>query len=405
MDKSIKIKVLFYIPNLTQKEGGLRQYAACLLNLFINFPESYSFFILHENNDPVIIDIISKHAAFKIISRQAYKISFFKRSCYKITYAFQKAINFFLKLNLHFTTPPDSLTKLVKKNHIDIFHSPFQHIPDVKHVKLISTMHDVQELHFPEFFTAKQRAYRAVHYNDYISRAHAIVVSYDHIKKDIIKYFDKKPDDVHVALMKMDNLWFSKFKSSDIKSCDVTGTPNKYLFYPANAWYHKNHESLIKAVYYLKTEKLININIVFSGDNETECGKSLLMLIASYNLESQIKFLGIVDELRLYSLYQNAWGIVVPTLYEAGSFPLIESILMHLPVICSNVTSLPETMGDNNFIFEPSNIKNIAEKVEKLWNDDNFRLAARDNTLLREDKLINTSAAFTIENLYKRLLD
>ena len=63
----------------------------------------------------------------------------------------------------------------------------------------------------------------------------------------------------------------------------------------------------------------------------------------------------------------------MPTLYEAGSFPLMESILMGIPVVCSNVTSLPETIGDNQFVFDPNNINDIAEKIIKIWDDENYR--------------------------------
>ena len=403
MKNSPRTNILFYIPNLTQKNGGIRQYAACVLNLFATFPKKYSFYILHENNDPVIEDILKRNCDFKVVSTKSYEISFIKKTSYKVSYAIQKGINFFFNLNLKFAKLPNPLDSLIEENSIDILHSPAQHIPDAKNVKLISTMHDVQELHFPEFFSAKERAFRAVHYKEYIDNAHAVVVSYNHIKIDIVRYFNKKPDDVYIALMKMDNLWFSKYTASDISFGTLTDIPDKYIFYPANAWYHKNHENLIRAVNYLKVEKQMIINVIFSGDNDTECGKSLLHKISSYNLESQIQFLGILDELKLFTLYNEAWGIVIPTLYEAGSFPLIESILMELPVICSNVTSLPETLGNSEFIFDPNNIIDIADKVEKLWNNNGFRKSAKQNTLKRQQELIYTDAANVIEKLYNKL--
>ena len=400
------INVLFYLPELDQRKGGMRQYAACLLHLFCEFPERYTFFIGHEIDDPIVIQIINNNPRFKIVSRKSYKVHLFEKINYHLTVILKKLVNNFFKLELKYKQPPDPLNKLILSNKIDIFHCPYQYIPVAENVKLICTMHDVQELYFPEFFSAAVRASRAVDYHDYIRRADAVIVSYTHVKNDIIKYFNKEPNDVYVVLMKMDNLWFSKFmgKSAIGNRPMAESMSDSYLFYPANAWKHKNHEALIKSVYLLKREKNILVKVVFSGDNANDWGAYLKALVVEYELESQIMFLGIIDEEQLYKAYINARGIVIPTLYEAGSFPLIESILMQLPVICSNVTSLPETIGKEDFLFDPSNIQDIADKVEKIWLDNDFRIAAKQNTLAQQDRLINTGASVVIENLYKKLL-
>jgi glycosyltransferase involved in cell wall biosynthesis len=406
MNPTEKINILFYLPALDQRKGGMRQYAACLLHLFREFPERYSFFIGHEINDPVVMAIIESTPRFKIVSRKSHKVYVFEKLAYYSTVVLKKVLNNFFKLKLSYGIPPDAVNKLIKRHKIDIFHCPYQYIPVADHVKLICTMHDVQELYFPEFFTAAVRASRAADYYDYIRRADAVVVSYDHVKQDIIKFFDKDPNDVCVALMKMDNLWFSKFTGAEDHNnrAAVEDAPGKYLFYPANTWKHKNHEALIEAVCLLKTQKNMSVSVIFVGDNNNEWGRYLKALVIKHKLESQIVFLGIVDELTLYRTYANAWGVVVPTLYEAGSFPLIESIFMKLPVICSNVTSLPETIGNEEFMFNPTNIEEIAEKVDQLWSNNEFRSASIHNTLSQQGRLINTGASIVIENLYKRLL-
>ena len=96
-------------------------------------------------------------------------------------------------------------------------------------------------------------------------------------------------------------------------------------------------------------------------------------MIHQYNLQNQFTLVGIVNEAELYNLYKNSQGVVIPTLYEAGSFPLVESILMEIPVICSNITSLPETIGNQEFIFDPNSVENIAKKIELLWINENYR--------------------------------
>ena len=121
------------------------------------------------------------------------------------------------------------------------------------------------------------------------------------------------------------------------------------------------------------------------------------------DLNNQVKFLGLVSEEVLYSLYKNTTGVVIPTLYEAGSFPLIESIYLGRPVICSNVTSLPETIGDPRFMFDPTKINDIQEKVRMLWSDESFALAAAANASNQKRKFDSLNSLNKIKNVYSML--
>jgi glycosyltransferase involved in cell wall biosynthesis len=120
-------------------------------------------------------------------------------------------------------------------------------------------------------------------------------------------------------------------------------------------------------------------------------------------LQDKIYFLGIVDEVTLYSLYKSCAGVVVPTLYEAGSFPLMEALLLGIPVICSDTTSLPDTINDDNFIFNPNDIDSISNKVFQLWNDDTFRSLSSRNGKKQSYKLRNSGALNNLKSVYSEL--
>jgi glycosyltransferase involved in cell wall biosynthesis len=320
---------------------------------------------LHNDNDPIILDIIKSNVNLKLITTNSYTLSFFKKIIYKTHNKLALIINaiFSSQQKMHFY---ESLNELIKTFKIDIIHCPYQFIPTIENVKLICTMHDVQELYFPAFFTPDQRAHRAVNYNKYIKNADAIIVSYKHVKEDILNFFQKQESSVHVVLLKMNNLWFKKYQNDSTLDLNFKLPFSKYLLYPANMWIHKNHKNLVEAIKLLKDKGII-INIVFTGDYRSKNGEHIQELIELYHLQNQVKIVGIVSEIELYGLYKNTWGVVIPTLYEAGSFPLVESILMEIPVICSNVTSLPETIGNEDYIFDPRSIQSIADKMEELW--------------------------------------
>ena len=59
--------------------------------------------------------------------------------------------------------------------------------------------------------------------------------------------------------------------------------------------------------------------------------------------------------------------MIVPTLFEAASFPIWEAFRLGVPVACSNVTSLPRQVGDAALVFDPYDVDAMAKAVEVLW--------------------------------------
>jgi len=77
---------------------------------------------------------------------------------------------------------------------------------------------------------------------------------------------------------------------------------------------------------------------------------------------------------------------------------------MEIPVICSNITSLPETIGNQEFIFDPNSVENIAKKIELLWINENYRNASILNNQKQQRRLIETNAEKMILSIYNKLV-
>jgi glycosyltransferase involved in cell wall biosynthesis len=387
--------ILFYIPNIDQSWGGVRQYSFNILKMISeNLTQEFRFYIYHENGDKLFTDIIDVNDNFMLIQKDSISKTKIKYQTilYKIIYILSLK-----KINLKVL---NSFEQLLKKHKIDIVHCPYQFIPKTKNAKLITTMHDVQELYFPEFFSPEDRAYRAVNYYDFMKRADAIIVSYSHVKEDLIKFFYINESKIHTLLIGIQYLWVNNFNV--ISNTNKSDKKKLFLLYPANSWKHKNHLGILKALQILKSENKI-INLIFTGDFNNEYGVFLINKISEFGLENQIEVKGIVDQNKLYDLYINSTGIVIPTLYEAGSYPLYESIFLEKPVICSNVTSLPESIGNEEFIFSPNDYNDIAEKIEKLYFSEEYREQSIINSIRMKQRLKNNDFIKSLFYLYKTI--
>jgi glycosyltransferase involved in cell wall biosynthesis len=131
----------------------------------------------------------------------------------------------------------------------------------------------------------------------------------------------------------------------------------------------------------------LTINLVCTGDRTDYFFNALEPYIIQNELEGNVRFTGIVDDLDLYCLYRESYGVIIPTRYEAGSFPLYESIFMGIPVICSNTTSLPETIGDQRFVFDPTNIGEMSNKIYLLYSNEEYRKENISNSIRRAEEI------------------
>jgi glycosyltransferase involved in cell wall biosynthesis len=94
--------------------------------------------------------------------------------------------------------------------------------------------------------------------------------------------------------------------------------------------------------------------------------------------------------------------VVIPTEYEAGSYPLFEAMLQKAPVICSDVTSLPETIGDRRFIFDPYDVAGLADLIQRITTDENLRRENITNSVEQVQRLQRVDAAAAFYDVFRQ---
>ncbi|HLN53764.1 MAG TPA: glycosyltransferase family 1 protein [Lentimicrobium sp.] len=264
---------------------------------------------------------------------------------------------------------PDRL--FFNRYKVDLLHIPRQHSPAyLLKYPVIITMHDIQHFHFPEFFTSLERVHKAIRYHISFKEADHIIVSFNHVKNDIDKYYKEEKEKTSVCPVPLIDDWISSEPTSyEVlkKKYHITGT---FILTPAATWQHKNHLAVLEALSILRSEGL-NLFWIATG-NKTSYFETINKRISELKLEDQVIFPGIVPDQDLKGLYYSTSLVVIPTFYEAGSGPLVEAMRYGVPVICSNVTSLPEMIGNPEFIFNPYNSLELASLIKQAVTDDDF---------------------------------
>ncbi len=264
---------------------------------------------------------------------------------------------------------PKQFNALLKAEGVEVVHTPLQwHINFTLSVPMVNNLHDLQQFHYPEFFSTEELDFREKFYRKSAEFSERVIVSYQHVKDDIVKYYGISPDKIDVCpfgMIEVPTVDISSFERLKIKY----RLPDRYLLYSAGTWRHKNHIGLIKALKLLREKHRIEIELICTGYQYPDFFPEIERFIQELKMTECVHFLGYLPEEEMPLLLTNATLAVIPTLYEAGSFPLYEAMARQVPVICSNVTSLPETIGDARFIFDPTDIEQMASKIAEMLNN------------------------------------
>jgi glycosyltransferase involved in cell wall biosynthesis len=257
-----------------------------------------------------------------------------------------------------------------------VVHFPYQRYA-VCGLPTVYNPHDLQHLHYPEFFTPDTLASRGAHYPTGCRLSHTVVVATRWVKQDIVEHFGVDPGKIQVIP------WAPPSQAYTVLSSQVEGVKERYrlrepfALYPAMTWAHKNHVGLLEALAVLRDRHQLRVELVCTG-YQNSFWPQIQRRVVELGLEGQVRFLGMVPAEELRALYRMAQFVVIPTLFEAASEPLYEAWYDGAPVACSNVTSLPEQASDAALLFDPRSTESIAAAVAEMATNGKLRETLRE---------------------------
>jgi len=258
----------------------------------------------------------------------------------------------------HSVEEQSSFPKVLKKEKLDLIHFPYFSVPMTYKLPFIVTIHDLIINHFPTgeastlnpiVYKFKLKAYELV-----IKRAaknsKAIITVSNTTKDEIVKHLKINSKKISVTYEGADDRIYNPVK----KKLD-----ENYFLYVGNAYPHKNLVNLIKAFNLLEKEKK-NLKLIFVGREDYFYRE----LRASFQPKESIIFKGGVTDSELFSLYDNATALVIPSLMEGFGLPVLEAISDKCLVLASNIPTFKEIYKDNLLYFDQNNPSDIYKALK-----------------------------------------
>lgn len=316
--------------------------------------------------------------------------------------------------NAHFITwwdsfePLEAFSQRVSLYNLDLLHYPMQlTLPYItSSIPIVLSFFDIQHEYYPEYFSQEELTFRKTHYKLSIDNAQRVITSSNYTIRTLNDKFGTNPDKCISIFSGLDYDLWKPASISELKRIKKTyQLPDLFLIYPANTWPHKNHIRLFEAIAKLRDDFGIMVNLVLTGQLKSNFDSTIDSCSKKFNIQQQIINLGYIPETDMPGLYSAAQGMVFPSLFEGGgSFAMIEAMACDLPLACSNLTSIPECVGNAAILFNPLDVDDIVKAIKSLITDVGLRQELKKNGRIRIKEFNWEYIVPKIVDLYKEVV-
>jgi glycosyltransferase involved in cell wall biosynthesis len=245
------------------------------------------------------------------------------------------------------------------------------------------------------------RRYRYYLNLDYegIRKAMGVIAVSESTKDDLIQYLSIPEERINVVYEGIDH---NLFQPVPQRKFDYP-----YILFVGSEQPRKNLTTLLKAFSQLKREprfkdlKLVKVGS--AGGQAIDFRSQTIEIIKSLNISNEVIFTNFVPEEDLSTYYSGAEVFVLPSLYEGFGFPVVEAMACGCPVITSNISSLPEVVGDAAIMVNPQNADSLARAMRQVLIDSGLSNNMIKKGLVQAKKFTWEKAAEQTMEVYNSL--
>ena len=263
------------------------------------------------------------------------------------------------------------MKKALKKEKIDLFISPDGWACLGTDVKTINVIHDLNFEHNPLFIPFLTRKYIQYFFPRFAKKADRLITVSEFSKQDIAEHYHIAEEKISVVYNAASEDFFevdAQTKKDTVQRL-TGGVP--YFVFVGSAHQRKNVTRIMHGFDKFR-EKYADFKFVFAGSNKY-WDQEIKMTYNQLKHKQEIVFTGYISTTEMNQVVSSAMAIVYPSLFEGFGVPIVEGFAANVPVITSNVTSMPEVAGEAALLVNPLSTNEIADAMEQIATDEQLR--------------------------------
>jgi glycosyltransferase involved in cell wall biosynthesis len=310
-----------------------------------------------------------------------------------------------------------TVPRVLRELRTDLYHSPYYLMPYRPGVRTVLTVYDVIPLRHPEHSSARARLLFRVTTTLALRSAAQVTAISEAARQDFIADFRVPPARIRTIPLAADPAFRPQPPAAIADLRRRYDLPERFVLYLGSNKPHKNLVRLVQAWRMVnERSKMEDCRLVIAGawDPRYPEAKALAeslnttSLCDETNLQSvvssspPIAWLGRIPEADLPALYTAATAFVFPSLFEGFGLPVLEAMACGAPVVCSNVSSLPETAGDAALLVDPTDAAALAAALGRVVSEPGLAAELRERGLRQAARFTWTRTAAETLDMYRQ---
>lgn len=299
------------------------------------------------------------------------------------------------------------LIRRCRKRKIDLLHHGGGTMPVVHTTRSVLTVHDLQYLYYPEYFTRTKLQYLKTMVPRSAEAARLVLVPSEFTRRTVIERLHIDPSIVIVVPHGISLRERAAVPGDVRERYDI---PGDFFIYPAAPYPHKNHLLLLKAF-----ARLLKIHpdttLVLTGAKAwtewslaKEMNERIGREIGELRIGDRVRSLGYIPSTDLEALYAEAAALTFPSHFEGFGAPALEAMARGCPVIAADVTALPEVVDEYGLLVSPDNAEEWSNAMAQMLEEEELRSTLAKRGRERAAEFSWDRSAGILEDAYRHAL-
>ncbi|GIV84355.1 MAG: glycosyl transferase family 1 [Candidatus Roseilinea sp.] len=274
--------------------------------------------------------------------------------------------------------------RVLRERRADLYHGLGFVAPLRAPCPAVVTVFDLSFITQPQAHKRANRLYLSLFTRWSCRRAARVIAISEWTKRDVAQHFGVAPEKVIAIPLGVDHDLFKPQPPEAVAAFKAQhGIGDHAIFYLGSLEPRKNLPRLIEAFSVLNAQSSFSHLQLFVGGSLAWKYDEVFARIRQFGLQDRVRLIGRVSEADLPRWYSACAVMAYPSLYEGFGLPPLEAMACGAPVVTSNVTSLPEVVGEAGITVDPTDVRALAEALHRVLSDDALRAALRAKSLAR----------------------
>lgn len=258
-----------------------------------------------------------------------------------------------------------SLKNWFRNNKVDAFFSPTSFLSLGSNLPTLLTMHDIAFEHFNSHNSFLVRKYYQHYFPKYALKANKILTVSDFTKEDLKKIYSIKNHKIEVAYCGISDKYFpiSSEQKERIKIQYSNG--EQYFIAIGSINPRKNLDAIINAFEIFKQKTNSEQKLIIVGAKGWQTGE-FFKAFENSSYKNDIILTGHLAPEKLNEVLGGATALIFTSLFEGFGIPIVEAFKAEIPVVTSNISSMPEVAKDAAILVNPKDTAAIADAMQKI---------------------------------------